>query len=78
MIHSSVSKTALKEKAQEKGIRKDHAKAGAQAKNRDIDKFQLYFDFTANIQRIQPHQVGKLIHPFCFQCKTWNWRLNSW
>uniref|UniRef100_A0AAX7VYB4 S1 motif domain-containing protein n=1 Tax=Astatotilapia calliptera TaxID=8154 RepID=A0AAX7VYB4_ASTCA len=26
-------------------------------KEQDIDKFQLYFDFTCNIQRIQPHQT---------------------
>uniref|UniRef100_A0A8C6TB20 S1 RNA binding domain 1 n=1 Tax=Neogobius melanostomus TaxID=47308 RepID=A0A8C6TB20_9GOBI len=41
-IQSTVSKSALKEKEQEKT---------------DIDKFSLYFDFTSNIQRIQPHQV---------------------
>ncbi|CAF97071.1 unnamed protein product, partial [Tetraodon nigroviridis] len=26
-------------------------------KDKDIDKFQLYFDFTCNVQRIQPHQT---------------------
>uniref|UniRef100_A0A3Q4MQF5 S1 RNA binding domain 1 n=1 Tax=Neolamprologus brichardi TaxID=32507 RepID=A0A3Q4MQF5_NEOBR len=46
-IQSSVSKSALKEKEQAK----------PQNKNKDIDKFQLYFDFTCNIQRIQPHQT---------------------
>uniref|UniRef100_A0A674MD76 S1 RNA binding domain 1 n=1 Tax=Takifugu rubripes TaxID=31033 RepID=A0A674MD76_TAKRU len=40
-IQSSVSKAALKEKVQGK----------------DIDKFQLYCDFTCNIHRIQPHQT---------------------
>uniref|UniRef100_A0A4W6F7J4 S1 RNA binding domain 1 n=1 Tax=Lates calcarifer TaxID=8187 RepID=A0A4W6F7J4_LATCA len=29
----------------------------AQNKNKDIDKFHLYFDFTCNIQRIQAHQT---------------------
>uniref|UniRef100_A0A672GRF8 S1 motif domain-containing protein n=1 Tax=Salarias fasciatus TaxID=181472 RepID=A0A672GRF8_SALFA len=38
-LHSSVSKSALKEK------------------NKDIDKFHLYFDFTCGVQRIQPHQT---------------------
>uniref|UniRef100_A0A8C9YTR2 S1 RNA-binding domain-containing protein 1 n=1 Tax=Sander lucioperca TaxID=283035 RepID=A0A8C9YTR2_SANLU len=41
-IQSSVSKSALKEKEQEKS---------------DIDKFHLYVDFTCNIHRIQPHQT---------------------
>uniref|UniRef100_A0A8C5H6S3 S1 motif domain-containing protein n=1 Tax=Gouania willdenowi TaxID=441366 RepID=A0A8C5H6S3_GOUWI len=45
-IQSSVSKTALKEKEQEK-----------QNKSKDFDKFHLYFDFTCNVQRIQPHQT---------------------
>lgn len=68
-IHSSVSKTALKEKAQEKGAGKDHTATGAQAKNKDIEKFQLYFDFTCNVQRIQPHQVAKQILFFSFIVK---------
>ncbi|XP_075931908.1 S1 RNA-binding domain-containing protein 1 [Anarhichas minor] len=56
-IQSSVSKTALKEKEQEKSV-KGHKKPGAQQnKNKDIDKFHLYVDFTCNIQRIQPHQT---------------------
>lgn len=56
-IQSSVSKSALKEKEQEKSAQ-GHKKHGAQQnKNKDIDKFHLYFDFTCNIQRIQPHQV---------------------
>uniref|UniRef100_A0A7N8XBZ7 S1 RNA binding domain 1 n=1 Tax=Mastacembelus armatus TaxID=205130 RepID=A0A7N8XBZ7_9TELE len=42
-IQSSVSKSALKEREQ-KSVQ-------------DIDKFHLYFDFTCNIQRIQPHQT---------------------
>uniref|UniRef100_A0A8C4DXU9 S1 RNA-binding domain-containing protein 1 n=1 Tax=Dicentrarchus labrax TaxID=13489 RepID=A0A8C4DXU9_DICLA len=29
----------------------------SQNKNKDIDKFHLYFDFTCNIQRIQSHQT---------------------
>lgn len=61
-IQSSVSKSALKEKEQAKPVQGHKTKAGAeQNKNKDIDKFQLYFDFTCNIQRIQPHQVGSLI-----------------
>ncbi|TWW78344.1 S1 RNA-binding domain-containing protein 1 [Takifugu flavidus] len=56
-IQSSVSKAALKEKVQGKGATKGHKNTAAQAKNKDIDKFQLYCDFTCNIQRIQPHQT---------------------
>ncbi|XP_012720466.2 S1 RNA-binding domain-containing protein 1 [Fundulus heteroclitus] len=56
-IQSSVSKTALKEKEQEKHDG-GHKKPGAeQNKSKDFDKFQLYFDFTCNVQRIQPHQT---------------------
>ncbi|XP_041644729.1 S1 RNA-binding domain-containing protein 1 [Cheilinus undulatus] len=56
-IQSSVTKSALKEKAQEKPFH-GHQKPGTQQnKNKDIDKFCLYFDFTCNIQRIQPHQT---------------------
>ncbi|XP_062286308.1 S1 RNA-binding domain-containing protein 1 [Scomber scombrus] len=56
-IQSSVSKSALKEKEQGKSV-KDQKKPGAQQnKNKDIDKFHLYFDYTSNIQRIQPHQT---------------------
>ncbi|KAK9541323.1 hypothetical protein VZT92_001376 [Zoarces viviparus] len=56
-IQSSVSKSALKEKEQEKSV-EGHKKPGAQQnKNKDIDKFHLYVDFTCNIQRIQPHQT---------------------
>uniref|UniRef100_A0AAX7TK72 YqgF/RNase H-like domain-containing protein n=1 Tax=Astatotilapia calliptera TaxID=8154 RepID=A0AAX7TK72_ASTCA len=56
-IQSSVSKSALKEKEQAKPVQGHKTKAGTeQNKNKDIDKFQLYFDFTCNIQRIQPHQ----------------------
>uniref|UniRef100_A0A7N9ATN7 S1 RNA binding domain 1 n=1 Tax=Mastacembelus armatus TaxID=205130 RepID=A0A7N9ATN7_9TELE len=55
-IQSSVSKSALKEREQ-KSVQGDK-KIGAQKnKNQDIDKFHLYFDFTCNIQRIQPHQT---------------------
>lgn len=58
-IQSSVSKSALKEKESEKSIQ-GHKKTGVQQnKEKDIDKFHLYFDFTCNIQRIQPHQVAK-------------------
>eukprot|EP00066_Takifugu_rubripes_P012162 XP_011601428.1 PREDICTED: S1 RNA-binding domain-containing protein 1 isoform X1 [Takifugu rubripes] len=56
-IQSSVSKAALKEKVQGKGATKGHKNTAAQAKNKDIDKFQLYCDFTCNIHRIQPHQT---------------------
>ncbi|XP_034753570.1 S1 RNA-binding domain-containing protein 1 [Etheostoma cragini] len=56
-IQSSLSKSALKEKEQEKSVQ-DHKTSGAQQnKNKDIDKFHLYVDFTCNIQRIQPHQT---------------------
>ncbi|KAM9848008.1 S1 RNA-binding domain-containing protein 1 [Aulostomus maculatus] len=56
-VQSSVSKSALKDKEQEKSVQ-GHKKPGAQhSKEKDMDKFQLYFDFTCNIQRIQPHQV---------------------
>lgn len=47
-IQSHVSKTALKEKELQKA---------PQNKTKDIDKFHLYFDFTCNVLRIQPHQV---------------------
>lgn len=47
-IQSHVSKSALKEKEPQKG---------PQNKNKDVDKFHLYFDFTCNVLRIQPHQV---------------------
>lgn len=58
-IQSSVSKTALKEKEQDKSGSK---KAGAEhGKPKDIEKFHLYFEFTCNIQRIQPHQVTSSI-----------------
>ncbi|KAL3971835.1 mediator of RNA polymerase II transcription subunit 28 [Sarotherodon galilaeus] len=57
-IQSSVSKSALKEKEQAKPVQGHKTKAGPeQNKNKDIDKFQLYCDFTCNIQRIQPHQT---------------------
>uniref|UniRef100_UPI0037E8AED0 S1 RNA-binding domain-containing protein 1 n=1 Tax=Semicossyphus pulcher TaxID=241346 RepID=UPI0037E8AED0 len=56
-IQSSVSKSALKEKEQEKSA-KGHQKPGPQQnKNKDMDKFNLYFDFTCNVQRIQSHQT---------------------
>ncbi|XP_049927595.1 S1 RNA-binding domain-containing protein 1 [Epinephelus moara] len=56
-IQSSVSKSALKEKEQEKSAQ-GHKKPGAQQnKNKDIDKFHIYVDFTCNINRIQPHQT---------------------
>ncbi|XP_068597742.1 S1 RNA-binding domain-containing protein 1 [Brachionichthys hirsutus] len=55
-IQSSISKATLKEKEQksDKGPKKEGAQ---QKKNKDIDKFHLYFDFTCNIQRIQSHQT---------------------
>ncbi|XP_034537850.1 S1 RNA-binding domain-containing protein 1-like isoform X2 [Notolabrus celidotus] len=56
-IQSSVSKSALKGKEPDKTA-KGHQKPGAQQnKNKDIDKFHLYFDFTSNIQSIQSHQT---------------------
>lgn len=56
-IQSSVSKSALKEKEQEKSVQGPKKTGAQQNKNKDIDKFHLYFDFTCNVQRIQPHQV---------------------
>ncbi|XP_075902262.1 S1 RNA-binding domain-containing protein 1 [Nelusetta ayraudi] len=47
-IQSHVSKSALKEKEPPKA---------PQNKTKDIDKFHLYFDFTCNVLRIQPHQT---------------------
>lgn len=56
-IQSSLSKSALKEKEQGQSLQ-DHKKPGApQNKNKDIDKFNLYCNFTCNIQRIQSHQT---------------------
>nr|XP_046258077.1 S1 RNA-binding domain-containing protein 1 [Scatophagus argus] len=56
-LQSSVSKSALKEKEQEKSVQ-SHKKPGAQQnKSKDVDKFHLYFDFTCSIQRIQAHQT---------------------
>ncbi|XP_069000462.1 S1 RNA-binding domain-containing protein 1 [Embiotoca jacksoni] len=56
-LQSSVSKSAQKEKGQEKSVKGQNKLGAEQNKNKDIDKFQLYFDFTCNVQRIQPHQT---------------------
>ncbi|XP_067278032.1 S1 RNA-binding domain-containing protein 1 isoform X2 [Pseudorasbora parva] len=48
-IHSSVSKTALKEQQPQEGNQK--------SKPKDIAKFSLYTDFTCEVQRIQHHQT---------------------
>ncbi|KAF4105678.1 hypothetical protein G5714_013340 [Onychostoma macrolepis] len=48
-IHSSVSKTALKEQQPQQGNQK--------SKPKDISKFSLYVDFTCDVQRIQHHQT---------------------
>ncbi|XP_043111676.1 S1 RNA-binding domain-containing protein 1 isoform X2 [Puntigrus tetrazona] len=48
-IHSSVSKTALKEQQPQQGNQK--------SKPKDIAKFSLYVDFTCDVQRIQHHQT---------------------
>ncbi|XP_016313415.1 S1 RNA-binding domain-containing protein 1-like isoform X1 [Sinocyclocheilus anshuiensis] len=48
-IHSSVSKTALKEQQPQQGNQK--------SKPKDIAKFSLYIDFTCDVQRIQHHQT---------------------
>ncbi|TNN45486.1 S1 RNA-binding domain-containing protein 1 [Liparis tanakae] len=68
-IQSSVSKAALKEKEQ-KPVDAFKKPGAPQNKSKDIDKFHLYVDFTANIQRIQPHQVARhtrlrLLPSFC-------------
>uniref|UniRef100_A0A673B5Y1 S1 RNA binding domain 1 n=1 Tax=Sphaeramia orbicularis TaxID=375764 RepID=A0A673B5Y1_9TELE len=54
-IQSAVSKSAVK--GQEKPTQSDKNQGAKQSKNNDIDKFSLYFDFTCNVQRIQPHQT---------------------
>uniref|UniRef100_A0A3Q3WLH9 YqgF/RNase H-like domain-containing protein n=1 Tax=Mola mola TaxID=94237 RepID=A0A3Q3WLH9_MOLML len=56
-IQSSVSKSALKEKEPEKSIQGNKKTGAQQNKNKDINKFHLYFDFTCNIKCIQPHQT---------------------
>uniref|UniRef100_A0A671L5H7 S1 RNA-binding domain-containing protein 1 n=1 Tax=Sinocyclocheilus anshuiensis TaxID=1608454 RepID=A0A671L5H7_9TELE len=48
-IHSSVSKTALKEQQPQQGNQK--------SKPKDIAKFSLYTDFTCDVQRIQHYQM---------------------
>lgn len=65
-IQSSVSKSALKEKEQDKSVQGQKKPGAQQNKNKDIDKFHLYFDFTSNIQRIQPHQVARQTILFFF------------
>ncbi|KAG7512305.1 hypothetical protein JOB18_026091 [Solea senegalensis] len=57
MIQSSVSKSAQKEKEQETPVQNYRKPDAQQNKNTDIDKFHLYFKFTCNIERIQPHQT---------------------
>lgn len=59
-IQSSVSKSALKEKEQTQSAQGPNKTGAEQNKNKDFDKFHLYFDFTCNIQRIQSHQVTRL------------------
>ncbi|XP_074501373.1 S1 RNA-binding domain-containing protein 1 [Sebastes fasciatus] len=56
-MQSAVSKSALKEKEQEKSVQGPHKPGPQHNKNKDIDKFHLYVDFTCNINRIQPHQT---------------------
>ncbi|XP_057703658.1 S1 RNA-binding domain-containing protein 1 isoform X1 [Corythoichthys intestinalis] len=51
-LHSSVTKTALKEKEQEKSQANDKKN-----KKQDLDKFHLYFNFTNGVGRVQPHQT---------------------
>ncbi|KAG1950854.1 S1 RNA-binding domain-containing protein 1 isoform X1 [Pimephales promelas] len=48
-IHSSVSKTALKEQQPQQGNQK--------SKPKDIANFSLYTDFTCDVHRIQHHQT---------------------
>ncbi|KAM9808531.1 S1 RNA-binding domain-containing protein 1 [Syngnathus typhle] len=55
-LHSSVTKTALKEK-EEKTEASDNKSAAQKNKKQDIDKFHLYFDFTSTLRRVQPHQT---------------------
>ncbi|XP_018580587.2 S1 RNA-binding domain-containing protein 1 isoform X2 [Scleropages formosus] len=54
-IHSSLSKTALKEK--EKGKEMQQRPVEKPGKPKDIDKFHLYYDFTCDVRRIQHHQI---------------------
>ncbi|KAM4591014.1 S1 RNA-binding domain-containing protein 1 [Odontesthes bonariensis] len=56
-LQSSVSKSALKEKEKDKSVQGQKKPGAEQSKNKDPDKFQLYFDFNCKIQRIQPHQT---------------------
>ncbi len=58
-IHSSVSKTALKEQQPQQGNQK--------SKPKDIAKFSLYVDFTCDVQRIQHHQVWSLLYLVSYQ-----------
>ncbi|XP_016893012.1 S1 RNA-binding domain-containing protein 1 isoform X2 [Cynoglossus semilaevis] len=57
-IQSSLSKSAQKDKVQRQNVPSDK-KTGTkkQQKHVDIDKFHLYFNFSCNVQRIQPHQT---------------------
>ncbi|XP_066535847.1 S1 RNA-binding domain-containing protein 1 [Hoplias malabaricus] len=50
-IHSTVSKTALKEQQLQ------HNQADQKNKPKDISKFSLYCEFTCDVQRIQHHQT---------------------
>uniref|UniRef100_A0A1A7WKQ9 S1 RNA-binding domain-containing protein 1 n=3 Tax=Iconisemion striatum TaxID=60296 RepID=A0A1A7WKQ9_9TELE len=56
-IQSSVSKSASNKKEQGKSDQGCKKPGDEQNKNKDLDKFHLYFDFTCNIQRIQSHQT---------------------
>uniref|UniRef100_A0A8C6KKW7 S1 RNA binding domain 1 n=1 Tax=Nothobranchius furzeri TaxID=105023 RepID=A0A8C6KKW7_NOTFU len=56
-IQSSVSKSALNKKEQGKSDQGCKKPGDEQNKNKDLDKFHLYFDFTCNIKRIQSHQT---------------------
>ncbi|XP_019715973.1 S1 RNA-binding domain-containing protein 1 isoform X1 [Hippocampus comes] len=55
-LHSSVTRTALKEK-EEKSKSSDKKPASQKNKKQDVDKFHLYFDFTSTVRRVQPHQT---------------------
>ncbi|MFT7805995.1 S1 RNA-binding domain-containing protein 1 isoform X2 [Arapaima gigas] len=58
-VHSSVSKTALKEKEKEQEKEKGTQQRPGErpGKPKDIDKFHLYFDFTCDVRHIQHHQI---------------------
>ncbi|KAM6956837.1 S1 RNA-binding domain-containing protein 1 [Aplochiton taeniatus] len=56
-LQSSVAKAALKEQKEKEREQQAKPGPGHRDKAKDLDKFHLYWDFTANVQKIQPHQT---------------------